>query len=153
MSWPARDERSLVDFYGPPGEQRLVRLPVPYRLRLAWDPTVSVGRISCHELVAASLGGCLEALRDHYGLAALSELRLDHFGGCYSYRKMRGGTSWSLHAWGAAIDLDPVHNGLHTPWPEKATMPLEAIEIFEAAGWLSGARAWGRDAMHFQATA
>jgi len=24
--------------------------------------------------------------------------------------------------------------------------------VFERAGWKSGARAWGKDAMHFQAT-
>jgi hypothetical protein len=31
-------------------------------------------------------------------------------------------------------------------------MPVEAVEVFERAGWKSGARAWGKDAMHFQAT-
>ena len=65
---------------------------------------------------------------------------------------MRGGSLPSLHARGAAIDLDPGTNGLHTPWPTRATMPLEVMECFAREGWLAAGAFWGRDAMHFQAT-
>jgi len=65
---------------------------------------------------------------------------------------MRGGTSYSLHARGAAIDLDAENNGNLTHWPTAATMPLEVMECFAREGWLSAGAFWGRDAMHHQAT-
>jgi hypothetical protein len=65
---------------------------------------------------------------------------------------MRGGSNWSLHAYGAAIDLAPHNNGLHTHWPTRATMPLEVMEIFARQGWLPAGAFWSRDPMHFQAT-
>ncbi|MFA1621239.1 hypothetical protein ACDY96_00045 [Rhizobium mongolense] len=52
----------------------------------------------------------------HYGAADVSRLALDIFGGCYNYRPMRGGKSWSMHAFGIAVDLDPENNQLK--WTE-----------------------------------
>jgi hypothetical protein len=45
-----------------------------------------------------------------YGIEKIKALQLDDFGGCFNYRKMRGGTQLSLHSWGVAIDLDPDRN-------------------------------------------
>ena len=61
---------------------------------------------------------------------------------------MRGGNSYSMHAYGIAIDFDPDTNGMHDKWPTVATMPLEIMEFFAAEGWLSAGAFWGRDAMH-----
>ncbi len=65
---------------------------------------------------------------------------------------MRGGSTPSLHARGAAVDLDPDYNGNLVSWPAKAAMPLEVMEAFAREGWLAAGAFWGRDAMHFQAT-
>jgi hypothetical protein len=65
---------------------------------------------------------------------------------------MRNGTLPSLHARGAAIDLDPDDNGLHIPWPVRATMPIEVMEAFAREGWKPAGAFWSRDAMHFEAT-
>ena len=151
--WPDDNQSDIVRRFGPPGPSRLVMLDLPYPMRIAWETTTTVNRLSCHSLVKDSLRAILEGILAHYGnIAAVRAARMDLYGGCYNYRKMRGGSSWSRHAWGIAIDIDPDRNGLRTPWPGEATMPLDVIEIFEAAGWKSGARAWSRDAMHFQAT-
>lgn len=151
--WPLPDERSLIDFYGPPGPSELVTIRLPYPMRLAWDHSETVTRTRCHRKVAESLQAALEGILEHYGdVDAVAEARMDLYGGCYNKRPQRGGRAWSLHAWGAAIDLDPTRNRNLWPWPSKATMPVAVIEIFERLGWKSGARAWGRDAMHFQAT-
>ena len=65
---------------------------------------------------------------------------------------MRGGSLPSLHARGAAVDLDPDHNGNGTSWPTRAIMPLEVMEEFAKEGWLAAGAFWGRDSMHMQAT-
>lgn len=153
-AWPIDSTPAIEAFFGPRGdESNLTRLALPYEMRLAWDPAQRVRRVTCHKLVADSLGRVLASILEHYGSPEeVAAHRMDLFGGCYNVRRMRGGTSWSRHSWGIAIDLDPLQNGLMTPWPDKATMPLEVIKLFEAEGWKSGARAWKRDAMHFQCT-
>jgi hypothetical protein len=76
------------------------------------------------------------------------------YGGTYNYRRISGSSNLSLHAFGAAIDLDPDHNPLGMPWRADAgMMPMEVVEIFEAEGWKWGGRFQSRkDCMHFQAT-
>jgi hypothetical protein len=58
-----------------------------------------------------------------------------------------------MHAWMNAIDINAGRNGNKTSWPVNATMPIEVMECFAQEGWLSAGAFWGRDAMHFQATA
>lgn len=151
--WPAPDERSLMDFYGHPGPAGLVEIRFPYPMRLAWNHSVVIHRSRCHHKVRESLESVLESILDLYGsVAEVRKNRMDLFAGIYNLRAQRGASAWSLHAWGAAIDLDSKRNGFRTPWPSVATMPVEVVEIFERHHWKSGARAWKRDAMHFQAT-
>jgi hypothetical protein len=71
-----------------------------------------VTRIACHEKVAVSLERVLQRVLDHYGAEQIRQLRLERFGGCYNPRKKRGGTAWSTHAWGIALDFDPERNKL-----------------------------------------
>jgi hypothetical protein len=65
---------------------------------------------------------------------------------------MRGGSTPSLHARGAAIDLAPSTNGNREHWPSRSNMPIEVMEEFSKEGWLSAGACWSRDGMHFQAT-
>lgn len=149
--WPGRRQADLRAFYGEPGTG-IVQVELPFPMRLAWDLDTVVKRQPCHRLVKDSLQAVLESLLNWYGPDGLRELGLDLLGGIYNLRRMRDGKEWSVHAYGAAIDLNPSKNGLHTAWPSEAVMPVKVIELFEAAGWTSLARVIGRDAMHFQAT-
>lgn len=153
MIFPRDTYEAICATYGKPSDDQQVVIQFPYPMRLAWETHTVVHQTRCHRLVKDSLTAILKEIKDHYGsLTAIREARMDLFGGLFNIRKMRGGSAWSRHSWGIAIDLDPDQNGLHTPWPRKATMPLAVIEIFERHGWKSYARAIGRDAMHFQAT-
>jgi len=143
--WPSTDQRGLTQFYGEPGdESRLVNLPVSGFGILYDGQPVKTIRVN---------GECAESL-----LRILNVLRvthpevLTHYAGCYNNRPMRGGSTPSLHARGAAIDLWPEKNGNHVAWPVGAEMPLGVMEAFAKEGWMPAGAFWSRDAQHFQAT-
>jgi hypothetical protein len=144
--WPATDQASLSAFYGAAGdESRLVYADVT-GLGVKYD-NVPVRRIRCHAKVADSLVRVLTAIS-----RGPDRFLLELFAGVWNNRKMRGGDLPSLHARGAAIDLDPGGNGNLVHWPAKATMPLAVMEAFAREGWLSAGAFWSKDSMHHQAT-
>ena len=121
---------------------------------LAWDLDSKVTQITCHEKVHDSLKRIFENTLSHYGIDTIKELRLDRFGGCLNVRKMRGGSSWSIHSWGAAIDIDPDRNQLK--WGrDRAFLARPEYEPFwkivESEGWTSLGKARNYDWMHLQA--
>ncbi len=148
--WPATNPAALKAFYGEPGDtDQLVRINFPYRMLYAGK---AVSSTLVHRKVAASL---LRVLTRIQGLFADAPDIVDEatdYGGCYNFRFKRTGSGWSLHAYGAAIDLDADDNTFRDAWPVAADMPLQIIEEFAREGWISAAAFWGYDAMHFQAT-
>ena len=148
--WPASDQASLTKFYGRAGdESRLVMINFPYPMLYAGK---AVLRTRVHERCADSLVRVLSEIGDRWGCQRGVMEEAEDYGGCYNNRPMRGGSLPSLHARGAAIDLDADDNGNKVAWPAAADMPLEIMEAFSREGWLSAGAFWGRDAMHFQAT-
>lgn len=142
---PFPKSKDIEKFYGEPGEHNLVSINVE-GLGVVYLGS-PVKKIRCHKLVADSLLRIIKKLSE-------SECKwiLEKYVGVYEKRNMRNGTKLSTHCWGIAIDLDSLNNKNLWHWPDKATMPLEVMEIFASEGWLSAAAFWGRDAMHFQAT-
>lgn len=144
--WPKADQASLTKFYGAPGdESKLVNMVVD-GLGLKYDGK-PVKTVRCHQKVAFSLKRIFTEISKGPNHDILNE-----YAGCFNNRAMRGGSLPSLHARGAAVDLDPDDNGNHLAWPTRATMPLEVMEAFAREGWVSAGAFWCRDAMHFQAT-
>jgi hypothetical protein len=142
--WPETDQASLTAFYGAAGdESKLVNLPAP--VAMFYEGT-RIKTIRCHKKVAESLARALTAA---YSAAPLV---VEIYDGCFNNRPMRGGSTPSLHARGAAIDLCADKNGNKVHWPDAATMPFAVMEAFAVEGWLSAGAFWGRDAMHQQAT-
>jgi hypothetical protein len=152
--WPKQNYQSMVNFYGSVGENQ-TRIDLPYSMKLAWDASAVVKKMSCHQKVASSLYTIFEKTLNLYGEKELRKLRLDYFGGCLNVRKMRGSaTSWSIHSWGAAVDLDPDRNTLKMTSKQASFAKKEYEpfwEIVESEGWLSLGRTRGYDYMHFQA--
>ena len=166
MTWPHDDPASLDAFYGPlslgrdgrptrkwEGEH-LESITSPYPLAIAWMPGVTVRRVLCHRKVAGSLARIFAAILAHYGTPeAVAAARMHLYGGCYAFRPVRGGNRLSVHAYGAAVDLDPEGNPLgkeHDCGP--LMMPAPVVAIFEAEKWTWGGRFRNRpDCMHFQA--
>lgn len=135
------------------GAGYLVKIKLPYPMRIAWDLDSSVNSMMCHKLVADNFTAVFNELLTTYGYDKIKELGIDLFGGCFNYRKMRGGNALSMHSWGIAIDISPLANGLKTPFnkalfskPEYAKMH----EIFEKNGFINLGKTKGYDAMHWE---
>lgn len=148
--------QQLLTKYGQPneaGEPYLVTLPLPYPMKLAWDKETTVTTIRCHRLVHEKLRKIFDQILKEYTLPKIQELGIDLYGGCFNYRRMRGGSQWSRHSWGVAIDLDPDRNKLKESSktarfarPEYNAM----IDIFYANGFVSLGREKNYDWMHFE---
>ena len=148
--WPRSDQASLRAFYGEPGdESNLVMIEFPYEMK--YDGKI-VTKTRVHRKCAASLVRILTAIR--HRMEAVPDIvpEATDYCGVFNFRPKRGGSTWSCHAWGAAIDLDADDNTFRDSWPIKADMPLEIIEEFAKEGWTSAAAFWGYDSMHFEAT-
>jgi hypothetical protein len=151
VCWTPSEGRMMAA-YGQPGTNQ-VMMDLPYPMRLDWEPGTMVRRASVHRLVARSLQGALEEIRDGYGTERLRALGLDRFGGVLNVRPKRGGTTWSAHAWGVAIDLWPSANAL--AWKrDRAAFARAEYEpmrrAFARAGWMSLGQCYDFDWMHWQ---
>jgi len=147
--------KEIKKIYGQPNEEGtyLVTIDLPYPMRLAWDKKVKVKKMRCHKLVAQDFLNVFNELLDTYGYEKIVELGIDLFGGCFNFRAMRGGSDWSTHSWGIAIDLDPERNKLkETDRTARFARPeyKEMIDIFYKHGFISLGVEKNYDWMHFQ---
>lgn len=147
--------QEAINRYGKPSDSPdyLELLHLPYPMRLSWDKKTKVNRIQCHRLVKEKLGLIFKDILDTYGYDKIIELGIDLYGGCFNFRKMRGGSDYSRHSWGIAIDLDPERNLLRESKktarfarPEYKAM----IDIFYKHGFISLGREKDYDYMHFE---
>lgn len=150
-TWPR--QKDVERFYGAPGANQTM-LELPFPMRLSWDKRKIVNRFSVHEMVHDSAARCFDRIADAYDTRARELTGINLFGGCLKVRKMRGGSAWSMHSWGIAIDFDPERNQLK--WGrDRARLALPDCEnfwrIWESEGWLSLGRARNFDWMHIQA--
>jgi len=142
--------------FGPAGGPQCTagKVNLPFDMRIAWDLRTTVRRFSCHEEVAQSAERVYARVASAYSPREISALGLDLFGGCYNFRKKRGGTTLSTHAYGLAIDTDPLRNQLR--WTRsRANLAQPRAEewwrCWQAEGWLGLGPARDFDWMHVQA--
>lgn len=147
--------KKLMDVYGTPSDNPdyLVTIDLPYPMRLAWDKSKTVTKMRCHKLVDEKFKAIFKDILAHYGLPKIQELGIDLFGGCFNFRKMRGGSDYSRHSWGVAIDLDPERNKLKETsktarFARDEYKPM--IDIFYKHGFISLGKEKNYDWMHFE---
>lgn len=141
--------------FGQPGDSKnLTQFHSPYPLRVAWDTDMIINSFECHKLVVVRLTAIHTEILQVYGKEEIKALGIDLWGGCYNFRKMRGGNEWSSHAWAIAEDKDPERNTLHETRstarfarPEYAAM----IYIYYKHDFVSQGVELNYDWMHFQA--
>lgn len=149
--WPR--QRDCMAFYGAVGTSQ-TQIDIPYDMVLAWDRSAHVRKMTLHTKVAASAKRVLEKVAEIYTPQDRAGLGLDVFGGSLNVRRMRGGSAYSMHSWGIAIDFDPERNQLNWKAPKARLSHPDAVpfwQAWEAEGWLSLGRARDFDHMHIQA--
>ena len=149
--------QQAIKIFGKPNQQGsyLTTIQLPYPMRLAWDKNTTVNKMRCHKLVAKDFINVFNDLLDCYGFERLKALGIDLFGGCFNFRAMRGGSDYSRHSWGIAIDLDPERNLLkETSKTARFARPeyKDMIDIFYKNGFVSLGREKNYDWMHFEHT-
>lgn len=149
--WPRQAD--CMNFYGPVGQNQ-TSIEVPFGMVLAWAKSTPIRRITVHKKVAASALSAFERIAMDYTEKERVDLGLNLFGGSLNVRRMRGGTSYSMHSWGIVIDFDPERNQLSWHKPKARLSHPDAIPFWlawETQGWLSLGRARDFDWMHVQA--
>lgn len=154
--FPAEGSKAFLEFYGPHGVKDgytppMKKFNLPFTV---YYEKTAVTKLSAHSKCADSLLAVFERLAQAFpDDSSRRKAGILTYDGLYNPRLKRGSsTSWSMHSWATAIDLNASKNGNKTAWPVQAVMPIEVMECFAKEGWLSAGAFWGRDAMHFQAT-
>tara|TARA_R110000782_G_scaffold12895_1_gene38116 strand:+ start:830 stop:1630 length:801 start_codon:yes stop_codon:yes gene_type:complete len=149
--WSPTDSQ-MIRHYGQPGSG-LVTFKIPYPVRLAWDLATSVTRVTMHRLAQGPVLMALELIADRYTAADREELHIDRYGGGAYVRKKRGGSTWSAHAFGGAMDWDPDRNRLReTRRTARFARPeyKKFLDSWGEAGFMNLGQAYNFDWMHVQ---
>lgn len=149
--WPRQTD--VPSFYGAVGTSQTT-IEIPFDMWIAWDKSLRACKMTLHTKVAASAERVLQAVAGIYSPAERKAIGIDLFGGSLNVRKMRGGSSYSMHSWGIAIDFDPERNQLNWGRDKARLAQADAVPFWsewEKEGWLSLGRARNFDWMHIQA--
>lgn len=98
-------------------------------------------KIYCNKLMAPKLLQALQELKSA-GLITL----IKTWDGCFNVRKSRTSNSYSLHAWGLAIDINASAN----PLGKFPTMDKRIVTVFKKNGFEWGGDWKLYDGMHYQ---
>ncbi len=160
-AWPReRNVAELIAFYGAPvrhgaadpafERDNIVDLVPPYAMRFSWGPPATT--LKFHKKCRDAFGEAFLAVKKLYGTQKNIEAhRLHLTGGSFVVRLKRGSRqSWSMHAYGAAVDIDPQNNPFPSKW-RPGGVPLEAAQCFQKCGLIWRGAEGDDDPMHFQA--
>jgi D-alanyl-D-alanine carboxypeptidase/Putative peptidoglycan binding domain len=122
--------------------QILAACSVPFELTVGGGDGEMIRSFQCHRL----LTGVFEAVFDELDRRGLRSA-IKTWDGTFAFRAIRGETHLSVHAFGAAIDLNAATNPLGGP----GDMSPDVIAVFQHFGFLWGGDFHARkDPMHFQ---
>lgn len=142
------DYNALRGTFGPPGNTAgLVRVELPFPMRLSWEKSKEINIALVHPYIADELIGALSDILEYYGDPMIRAFDLDMWGGAYNDRKARGSNRWSVHAWGLAVDYLPNLGGYGIP----AVTPHFIVKTFKSYGFAWGGDWEYPDGMHFTA--
>ena len=148
--WPTDTFREMEAFYGPHGDiSQTVLITPPYQL---FSDGLPVKVLRVHKKIAQPVEYVLNQVLKVYG-KEIHDLKLDIYDGCFNDRPKRGGTSWSVHAYAAALDFAADYNQLN--WDHTRALFAQPqyedwFKIWESVGAVSLGRECDFDYMHVQ---
>jgi len=151
--WPKQTYGEMTKFFGPIGTNlKYITVPEKYPLKL-YNGSEKLQKLYVNNRIAEPVIRVLNKVLEHYGSDKINNSGMDLFFGCYNPRRMRGGSNWSTHAWGAALDFDAAYNPLR--WKkDRARLARQFYdkwwEIWEDEGAVSLGRVKDFDWMHVQ---
>lgn len=148
--WPL--QRDCMTFFGNVGTKQ-VYCQVPFPLVIPWDKKSKITQYQCHTLVKDSMERIWQRTLDYYGIQKIQDLGINLYGGCLNVRPMRGGSSWSMHSWGIAVDIDPDRNAMNMSWKDSQMSKPEYkkfVEFWYDEGAINLGKEANFDSMHFQ---
>ena len=167
MIWPKQSECDA--FYGNPRgaghkpsaaweKANLVLLTPPFQMHMG---KAAVPHMRVHRKCAGAFAQWLDGVWVNAGKdpAKISQWGMDVFSGSYCFRPMRGLGTLSMHAYGAALDIDAPRNPMGNRAPHFATLIHEVVKPFLDLGGTWGGDWNGNgqsaderrcDGMHFQ---
>jgi hypothetical protein len=154
-------EKEKFAILSPPNTlSALATARVPYRLRLSWKPAYTISAFVTHKIIVPHVEGVFKAIHHLCTPEEIKDAGMDIWGGCHNVRAIRGterkaSPPWSAHAFGAAIDMDPLRNGLWTRTP-KAHIAQDKYkkirDIWQDHGFINLGNVIDRDWMHWEAS-
>jgi hypothetical protein len=135
-------------------DENLVMVKLPWKAKAAWNGKLSIRSLQVHKDAAPSLERALNAVWLEAGRSQkeIDRVGLSQVGGGYNFRENRNNASLSTHAYGCAVDFDPVRNALGDDTPFLALPENRyVIDAFRKEGWAWGGNWRHPDGMHFQA--
>ena len=124
--------------YGDPKlEKWMVRWNIPNDIQPTNFPDV----IYCNKDLIAPLSKALKLIKDQN-----LDKFIFSFNGCFNIRAKKGNSSYSLHSWGVAIDINAATNA----YKAIPKLDMRVVKCFEEAGFDWGGYWKIPDGMHFQ---
>jgi hypothetical protein len=120
-----------------PSNPNMVVWDVPVELEIGMIPK----KIYCNKDMVKPLSMAFKKLID---TKAVNELKT--WDGCFNIRNKRGLSSYSLHSWGIAVDVNAFENGLN----QTPKLSKQFVECFTTSGFDWGGTWTRKDGMHFQ---
>lgn len=138
---PRLSDRSRRTHYGPPARDAAIRTVE------LWGQRIRVHHRVADHLIRTAVTA--DRILSHLDLAHLRPRRVDG----YVPRMIAGTSSWSLHAYGLAVDIFRTPPGVVPPggvWTPRDQLHQEFVAVWELAGWTWGGRWRRRDTPHFE---
>lgn len=130
--------KECIEFFGlPQKEAQMILWDVPKELEIGVIPK----KIYCSRHMMLPLE---DAFHNLISTGLVSELKT--WDGCFNIRNKRGGTTYSLHAWGLAIDINAAWN----TFGGKPSLSKEFVKCFTDEGFIWGGEWKTKDGMHFE---
>lgn len=152
--WPL--QKDCIDFYGNPNSvffeaDHITRISFPWNCTYNGQPVKK----------AAVNVKCADAFSEWFDIVwtnaekrqtTIDAWGMSKYGGGFAIRNKRSGNSLSMHAFGCALDFDPVQNPFHV---ENFRFKNVVIQEYVVEPFLKLGGVWGGswhppDAMHFQ---